>query len=142
LSAHVLWQKKAPGYKAYVQEKLYHILGLLCESEIISQMPEVFLNAVSYINANYTDNTLNIEKICKNAGINATNLRILFKKHYHKTPTEYITKLRLEYARNLISCGVSIVDAAEESGFNDSKYFARVVKKHFNCAPRYLKSYG
>ena len=39
----------------------------------------------------------------------------------------------------IISCGTTIEQAAEKSGFNDSKYFARVVKKRFNCTPRELK---
>ena len=80
--------------------------------------------------------------ICRQGGISATMLRQLFKKYYQKTPLEYILSLRLEYARSLISNGVSIENAAYDSGFNDSKYFARVVKKHFGCTPRELKYYG
>ena len=57
-------------------------------------------------------------------------------------PVAYITDLRLEYARNLISGGMSIEAAAVESGFNDPKYFARRVKKHFGCTPSKLKTYG
>ena len=142
LSANTLWKSKEPGFEAYVMSQLYNILGKLRENEITVKMPEYFINAVSYINNNYTDSTLSAEKICKSAGIGATNLRVLFKKYYQKTPTEYITKLRLEYARGLISCGTTIEQAAEKSGFNDSKYFARVVKKYFSCTPRELKLYG
>ena len=80
--------------------------------------------------------------VCAETGISATLFRKLFKKHYQKTPTEYITSLRLEYARNLISSGMAIKNAAYESGFNDPKYFARVVKKCLNCTPRDLKDYG
>ena len=43
---------------------------------------------------------------------------------------------------NLITCGVSVETAAEQSGFNDSKYFARVVKKYYHCTPRELKHHG
>ncbi len=142
LSAQLLWQNKAPGYEAYVQSQLYYIFGKLSESDAEVKLSEAFLKALSYINGNYTDNTLSIEKICKNSGISATGLRSLFRQHYRKTPVEYITELRLEYARNLIACGVSIEAAAEKSGFNDSKYFARVVKKHFRCTPRELKLHG
>ena len=80
--------------------------------------------------------------ICTEAGIGATQFRQLFKKYYQKTPMEYITSLRLEYARSLISNGVPVEKASFESGFNDSKYFARVVKKYFGCTPRELKTYG
>ncbi len=142
LSAHILWQEKMPGHEAYVRARLYCILGQLCETDAAAQMPAFFLSAISYINEHYVDSGLVVETICKHAGISATNLRTLFQKHYHKTPIEYITQLRLERARNLIACGVPIEQAAEQSGFNDSKYFARVVKKHLRCTPRELKSYG
>ena len=142
LSANTLWKGKESGFEAYVMSQIYYILGKLCKNEMATIMPEYFINAVSFINSNYTNNSLSTEKICKTAGVSATNLRLLFKKYYQKTPTQYITNLRLEFARGLISCGTPIEEAAEQSGFNDSKYFARVVKKVFNCTPRELKLYG
>ena len=98
--------------------------------------------AISYINSNFKNSNLNVDMICEQAGIGATSFRQLFKKHYQKTPWEYITDLRLEYARNRISNGTPIENVAYESGFNDPKYFARVVKKRLNCTPRDLKNYG
>lgn len=142
LSANVLWQKRKSGYEAYVLSQIYYIFGNLCETNLQTQIPNVFMQAVSYINANYIDSTLSVEKVCKNVGMGATRLRAFFKKYYNKTPTEYITQLRLEYARMLIACGEAVTQAAEKSGFNDPKYFARVVKKHFCCTPRELKTYG
>lgn len=142
LNIDTIWKSKELGFKAYAMSQLYDILGKLCKNEITSKMPQHFINAVEYINANYVSNALSVEKVCKTAGIDATTLRKLFKKHYQKTPIEYITKLRLEYARGLISNGMSIEQVAEKSGFNDSKYFARVVKKYFNCTPHKLRLYG
>lgn len=92
-----------------------------------------------YINANFKNNT---DDIYRETGVSATYLRTLFQKHFGKRPTEYIINLRLEHARNLIACGTSVKEAAFESGFNDPKYFARVVKKHFHCTPRELQLYG
>lgn len=142
LKALELWQNKVPGYEAYVQSQLYYIFGQLCENETGTKMPPYFSSALSYINSNFTDSFLSIDRICKETGIGATNLRGLFKKHCQKTPIEYITSLRLDHARNLISSGASIESAAEKSGFNDSKYFARIVKKHFGCTPKELKKFG
>jgi two-component system response regulator YesN len=103
----------------------------------VNKLPEYFLRAVSCIQDHFTDHQLSIPGICKEA-----YLRTLFHQNYGKTPTEYITELRLEHARNLISCGASVEAAAGESGFSGPKYFARVVKKHFGCTPRNLRSYG
>lgn len=142
VAALLLWQNKGPGYMPRVMSGLYGIFGELCENELKNMLPEHFIRAMSYINANYTDPRLSVEQICKNAAISQTNLRSLFRKYCKKTPVEYITRLRLEYARNLIGSGESVETAACESGFSDPKYFARVVKKHFGCTPRQLKNYG
>lgn len=142
LSAHIAWQEKAPGFEARVYAQLYAVLATLCENKMARKLPECFVEAVSYIHAKYTEPDLTVPKICQSAGIGATNLRALFQKYYQKTPTEYITKLRLERARNFISCGMSVEQAAVRSGFADPKYFARVVKKHFACTPRELRLYA
>lgn len=142
LNAEALWKNKGSGYTAHALSQMYFILGKICEKETAVNLPKGFLDAVSYINLNFTSADISIDKICKNAGISATNLRLLFGKNYKKTPSEYITDLRLERARNLIACGISVENAALDSGFNDPKYFARVVKNHFGCTPRELKTYG
>ena len=140
--AHTLWQGKAQGYTVDSMAQLYHILGLLCQREARRNLPANFLSAVEYIHGNFKDPDLSAAMICQNAGIGQTNFRQLFQKHYGKTPVEYITELRLEWARNLIASGVSVEQAAAESGFNDPKYFARTVKKHSGCTPRQWKNYG
>lgn len=142
LRAHTLWKNKEPGYSVYVMSQFYAILGKIFEKETKAQLPPHFLQAISFINSNYQNSSLCVNMICAEAGIGATAFRQLFKKHYQKTPIEYITDLRLEHARNLISGGMPIELAAAESGFNDPKYFARVVKKHLGCTPRDLKTYG
>lgn len=141
LRAHALWQNKEPGYKVYVMSQLYAILGMILETHTKTNLPPHFLQAISYINANYRAG-ISMQSICEHSGMSATVFRQLFRKHYKKTPVAYITELRLEYARSLIAGGMPIEQAAGESGFNDAKYFARVVKKHFDCTPRDLKNYG
>lgn len=137
-----LWGNKEPGYMVYTMAQMYTVLGTILEKETKAKLPHHFLNAISFINSNYKDSALSIDAVCTKAGIGTTAFRQLFKKHYQKTPIEYITELRLEYARNLISSGTSVETAAYESGFNDPKYFARVVKKYFGLTPRELKTYG
>lgn len=142
LRARELWKNKQPGYEVYVMGQLYTILGSILAHKTETNLPPSFLKAVSFINANYKNNALSIPMICREAGIGATVFRQLFRKHYQKTPTAYITELRLEQARILISGGMAIENAAWESGFSDPKYFARVVKKRFACTPRDFKTYG
>ena len=141
LRAHALWQNREPGYTVYAMSQLYAILGTVLETQTKTNLPPHFLQAMSYINENYRSG-ITMQTICENSGISATVFRQLFRQHYGKTPVAYITELRLEHARNRIAGGLPIEQAAAESGFNDPKYFARVVKKYFDCTPRDLKNYG
>lgn len=136
-----LWKNKETGYIVYSLAQVYAVLGTILEKETKTILPEPFIKAISFINCNYKNN-ISVNAICAKVGISATVFRQLFKQHYQKTPMEYITDLRLEYARNLISNGTSIESAAYESGFNDPKYFARVVKKRLGCTPRAFRDYG
>ncbi len=142
LQALSLWKNKEQGFTLHTMSLLYSILGTILEKETKINLPSHFLKAISFINTGYKSNDITVNEVCIKAGISPTVFRRLFRQYYQKTPTEYITELRLEYARNLISGGMSVEYAAIESGFNDPKYFARIVKKYMGCTPRGLKAYG
>jgi len=142
LKAHRLWEKKDPGYHAHVMATLYEILGEIAVNEHAAVLPAPFVQAVEYLRAHFRETDWNIGDVCRDVGIGETAFRQRFKTVYHTTPADYVIGLRLEYARDLIASGVSVETAAYESGFNDPKYFARVVKSRFGCSPRDLKLYG
>lgn len=140
--AITLWDEKKPGYMGKCISILYKILGMLAENESGQGLPPHFLRAFNLLNQRAFQSQLRIGAICHDAAISQTVFRQLFSRHYGKTPVEYVTELRLEHARNLIASGVCVETAALESGFSDSKYFSRVVKRHYGCTPRQLRHYG
>ena len=142
LETLTVWENKKTGYKIMTISLLYKILATVYKETHNHSLPQAFMNAVSLINSNYKDNLLSIKQICREAQISETYFRKLFSEYYKKTPITYINGLRIEHARNLIANGVPIEEAAYTSGFNDAKYFSRVIKKFFNCTPRELKVYG
>lgn len=140
--ASELWESKTPGYMGKCMSILYKILGLLAENAAQNRLPEHFNHAVRILHQNCQSSDLRIGTVCAQAGIGQTAFRQLMHQHFGKTPMEYVTQLRLEYARGLIAEGASVETAALSSGFTDVKYFARVVKKHYGCTPRQLRLYG
>lgn len=133
------WANKALGNRHYVKSIFYDILSRLSQQITQKEMPDHFRRAIEIINTNFIDSKLSVAQICLKAGIGQTSLRENFKEYYRKTPVEYINELRLENAKSLIYSGVGIGEAALKSGFNDSKYFARLVKQKYGCTPRELK---
>ncbi len=77
-------------------------------------------------------------------GFHKDHLRRCFKKETGKTPLEYLTDLRLNYAKSLLKRTdfKSVEEVAQSSGFADSFYFSTCFKKHFGLSPlKYHKSF-
>ncbi len=66
-----------------------------------------------------------------------------FKKHFNKTPTDFINDIRLNYAKNLlIFSDEKIIDIAFSSGFQNLSHFCHEFKRKFLMPPTsYRKLY-
>lgn len=142
-SAERAWIKKDTGYTDAVLSDLYGILSLLRKayrsSYYGSRHKTLISPAVSYIGNHYTHEKISVEKLAALCGISVSYLRRLFGCCYGVSPVEYITNLRLAYARDLLcSAEFSVAAAAENAGFNDISYFSRTFKRHFGVSPANL----
>jgi len=63
--------------------------------------------------------------------------RKLFKKETGRSPSQFLTDLRLSFAQNLLDENqLSIKEVANLSGFSDQLFFSRQFKKYFGLPPR------
>lgn len=135
------WSKKHVGYKFNAISQLYSALSCIFELNAKESLPEYLINAISIMNSSFNSSDISVSEICRRVGVGETSLRRLFKKYYFKTPNEYIIDLRIDYAKSLILNGESVKSAALQSGFNDPKYFSRIVKKRLGITPCELTKY-
>jgi AraC-like DNA-binding protein len=92
--------------------------------------------AITFINENYTEK-IYIEDVCKIALMSHTYFSYLFKQITGKTFVEYVNKLRIAKAVELLtSTDMPIGDICLLSGFNDTAYFIKVFKKETGISPR------
>lgn len=117
------------------------IYRIFCTMLSRSRTPPHMERALKYIHANYQNCDLTVGQVCQYAGVSQTTLRKYFLSRYNRSPIQFITTIRLQQARTLIAAGVPVEEAAQQSGFNDPKYFARVVKKTYNRTPSELKDF-
>ena len=70
-------------------------------------------------------------------GFNTDYFRRCFVEEMGQTPVAYITRLRIERAKNLLtqSPPLSVEQVAEQCGFTDSFYFSKTFKKHIGLSP-------
>ena len=59
-----------------------------------------------------------------------------FKEHFHITLSQYITHLRLEYAKQLLQdTDTPVTEIAMQSGYQNVSYFIRIFKKTYGVSP-------
>lgn len=93
----------------------------------------------AYIRNNLKE-PLKISELSEIAGFNATKLKRDFKKVYGIPVFKYITALRMEVAKTLITQeGASIAHAAYEVGYANPQHFTTAFKRTMGYLPSQLK---
>ena len=96
---------------------------------------------IHYLKRNHTS-SVSLDDICKHFSCSRSLISHSFKKQTGKSIKEYLTELRLEDARSLLSySSLSITEIAFLAGFSDSNYFSNIFKKQTGLSPMaYRKS--
>ncbi|RKW53343.1 MAG: AraC family transcriptional regulator [Lachnospiraceae bacterium] len=91
-------------------------------------------NAVELMEKNY-NHSLKLEDLAGVAKMNKSHFSYTFNKIYNIRPIDYLIRLRLRKAVNLLLTGMSVTDTAISVGYQDPLYFSRLYKKYFGIPP-------
>lgn len=88
----------------------------------------------------YIDDTIyepiSVADVCQNFSMSRSSLQILFNENLNQSPKKYISELKLEKSRQLISEGrYTISEIALMLGFNSIHYFSRAFTQKYHMAP-------
>jgi len=90
---------------------------------------------LQYIEEKYASQ-IKLGDLAETAGVTEQHLCRLFKKNFGLSPMEYLTKVRIQHAKEqLIYSPKTIGEIAVDMGFPDSSYFAVVFKKQEKLTP-------
>ena len=129
------------GITVYVTPLLRMLELLYLEQELhpdnraISPERQVFLNAKSYINDNFT-NDITVKDICEHLHYSRSYVSHVFVRYQAATMVDYINALRISKAQELLSnTDYSISEIAIQVGFNEPNYFTNTFKKYAKTTP-------
>ena len=97
---------------------------------------ELFDYAVQYIMDNYA-HPLSMQSVCDEIGISQTYLSRLFRKYSDTTFNAYLTRCRMEAAKQLLREKPDLLlrDVAACVGYEDSSYFTKVFHQYTGLTP-------
>jgi len=97
-------------------------------------------SVIEYINANYTFDELSSELVENKFNLSRSALYKIIKTATGRSFIEYITMLRINYAKRLLKEDkLSIKEIAASCGYSDQYYFSRVFKKNVGYSPTEYK---
>lgn len=106
------------------------------EESTKSRYKSVLEVAIAFINKNFADDTLSLNKVACAANVSANHFSALFSQGMSKTFIEYLTELRMCKAKQLLRCtDKRSGEIALEVGYKDSHYFSFLFKKTQGCTP-------
>ncbi|MBQ3515480.1 MAG: helix-turn-helix domain-containing protein [Lachnospiraceae bacterium] len=100
---------------------------------------DVVKRAKKYIQLNYAKD-IDLEDVSKHLQISPYYFSKLFKKKTGKNFIEYLTQIRMEQAKKLLSdTSMSMKEICMEVGYSDANYFSRAFKKNVGLSPTEYK---
>lgn len=102
-----------------------------------SEEDQKFLTDISdYLYTHISDYNFKIEDLLKEIGMSRSKFYRKLKGLTKLSPNDYIRKLRLDYASQIIiKADFSVAEVAYKVGFSDVKYFSKIFKKEFGVTP-------
>ena len=97
--------------------------------------------ALKYIDETYSQDDLSLKSVADAMNFTPAYFSALFKKEMGINFSDYLTKVRMEKAKALLSSTAKMIyEVAGEVGFKDYRYFGQIFNKYTGQTPREFQS--
>lgn len=127
---------RQPVDSSWDQEEIVErIIARLLEPRIESRDTRSANRLREFIHDNYGSD-MSLKDACTEIGSNPSHVGREFKRRYGHTPGEYLRRVRLRKAFELVAdCSQPLIEIANECGFSDESHLCRTFKKYTSWTP-------
>ncbi|NLA84384.1 MAG: AraC family transcriptional regulator [Clostridiales bacterium] len=122
--------------KALVYEMLSHLAMDLFKNGLAANRYSKIYPGILYLEENYHRN-ITINELAEVSHLSVSHFRRLFTEYFNMSPIEYINKLKIKKACELLRSGMyTVSETAEKTGFTNIYYFSRLFKEIIGISPK------
>ena len=134
--------KDTGGFREWLLEASINIAHKIREDRAFTSK-KVLEEAKSYIEENFADMDLSLEKLCKHLHVSVARFSTNFKKDMGISYVNFLTNVRLQKAVELLkTTDEKTYIIAEMVGYADQNYFSYVFKKKYGVSPSKYRQQG
>ena len=125
-------------YRILQSDNGYMLEQLCLENSNVAKISR----AVEYIITNI-EKKISLDEMARLSDMSINNFHKLFKEVLNDTPIQYIKKIRLNKAKQLILYNnKKVIDAAQTVGYENVSQFSREFKRYFGVSPSKINTLG
>ncbi|NLM26828.1 MAG: response regulator [Clostridiaceae bacterium] len=108
----------------------------LRDLESIKQQRDILRQATGFIDKNFSDASISLDRVAKEVNISPNYLSAIFSQEVGQTLIEYLTIKRIDEAKRMLRHTDKLLsEIASDVGYKDSRYFSFVFKKITGSTP-------
>ncbi|AEI44810.1 helix-turn-helix domain-containing protein [Paenibacillus mucilaginosus] len=122
--------------KQWLEGLCHRVICTLGERRSLATQSQMHL-AEAYIKEHYVSESLSLQQVCDHIYMSASYFSACFKQHTGLTFVEYLTRLRIDKAKELLAAtALKAYDIASRVGYPDPQYFSVIFKRHTGRTPK------
>lgn len=139
----VVWDSQTrfnsiPEFRHWIVNVLHGASELATKCEQ-NDHEKIVSDMIEFINQNY-NYISNVEQIAESVYVSASYARMIFKKYVGQTVLQYLTSVRMDEAKRLLSNPSSrVYEVAEAVGYKNKPHFVSVFKRQVGMYPNEFK---
>lgn len=130
--------KSIPEFRHWIINLLRSVAEVAADNEQ-TRHETIVSDIMKYINRNYS-HISNVEQIAEAVYVSSSYARKIFKKYVGETILEYLTSVRMDEAKRLLSNPQSrVYEVAEQVGYKNKPHFVSIFRKQIGMNPSEFK---
>lgn len=122
--------------EAWLEETVSSVMSDIADNRNHYTLTQI-RKAVEYIETHYAEEKMSLQDICRHVLMSTSYFSLVFKQHTGETFVEYLTRIRMEKAKELLQhTTLKFYEIAGKVGYGDPNYFSILFKKHAGMTPR------